>query len=83
MKLNLLVEGVETLKAESDAGKLTITGNVDPTILRDKLARKMKKKVDLISPLPNNKDKENKSQNQNKNKPEEKKHKEVISFYSI
>ncbi|XP_061356942.1 heavy metal-associated isoprenylated plant protein 3-like isoform X2 [Gastrolobium bilobum] len=63
-------EGVESLNAESDTGKITITGKVDPTKLRDKLAHKMKKKVDLISPLPN-KNKENNSQNNNK------KHKET------
>ncbi|XP_004487068.1 heavy metal-associated isoprenylated plant protein 3 isoform X2 [Cicer arietinum] len=72
LKLTLPVEGVEKLDVEKDTGKLTITGKVDPAKLRDKLASKMKKKVDLISPLP----KENKSQNDNKNKPDDKKSKQ-------
>lgn len=44
--------GVVTVKTDCDAKKLTVTGNVDPTWLRDRVEIKTKKKVDLISPLP-------------------------------
>ncbi|RXI04649.1 hypothetical protein DVH24_038923 [Malus domestica] len=43
---------VETVKSESEANKLTVVGKVDPTKLRDKVAAKTKKKVDLVSPQP-------------------------------
>ncbi|CAH8362362.1 unnamed protein product [Eruca vesicaria subsp. sativa] len=84
-------QGVETVKSESDSGKLTVTGDVDPAKIREKLEEKTKKKVDLISPQPK-KEKE-KDNNNNKNdtkdktktdedknkekKPEEKKPKEA------
>ncbi|XP_042015846.1 heavy metal-associated isoprenylated plant protein 5-like isoform X2 [Salvia splendens] len=48
------LQGVETVKADCDAKRLTVTGNVDPLWLREKLEIKTKKKVDLISPHPNN-----------------------------
>ncbi|XP_047966899.1 heavy metal-associated isoprenylated plant protein 6-like [Salvia hispanica] len=48
------LQGVETVKADCDAKRLTVTGNVDPLWLREKLQIKTKKKVDLISPHPNN-----------------------------
>ncbi|KAL7133464.1 hypothetical protein ABFS83_12G142900 [Erythranthe nasuta] len=48
------LEGVEKVKADCDAKKLTVTGNVDPTWLREKIETKTKKKVDLISPQPKN-----------------------------
>ena len=32
-----LLEGVETVKAESDAGKVTVTGKVDPTKVRERV----------------------------------------------
>ncbi|TQE07304.1 hypothetical protein C1H46_007126 [Malus baccata] len=44
--------GVETVKSESQANKLTVVGKVDPITLRDKLAAKTNKKVDLVSPQP-------------------------------
>lgn len=47
-----ICEGVMTVKADCDAKKLTVTGNVDPTWLRDKVEAKTKKKVELISPQP-------------------------------
>ncbi|KAL0344658.1 UNVERIFIED_CONTAM: Heavy metal-associated isoprenylated plant protein 3 [Sesamum radiatum] len=46
------LEGVEKVKAECEAKKLTVTGNVDPAWLRDKVETKTKKKVELISPQP-------------------------------
>ncbi|KAI4349114.1 hypothetical protein L6164_009750 [Bauhinia variegata] len=45
-------EGVENVKADMASNKLTVTGKVDPTKVRDKLAEKIKKKVELISPQP-------------------------------
>ena len=56
-------EGVETVKAETEANKLTVVGKLDPTKLRDNLANKTKKKVDLISPQPK---KDNNTTNNNK-----------------
>ncbi|KAG4385864.1 hypothetical protein AAZX31_12G166900 [Glycine max] len=60
-------EGVESLKPEIETGKLTVTGNVDPAKLRDKLARKMKKNVDIVSSLPN-KDKPKNNDKKSKDK---------------
>lgn len=40
------------MKADCDANKLTVTGNVDPAWLRERVEYKTKKKVDLISPQP-------------------------------
>ncbi|EYU29871.1 hypothetical protein ABFS82_10G092000 [Erythranthe guttata] len=45
-------EGVEKVKADCDANKLTVTGTVDPAWLRERVEYKTKKKVDLISPQP-------------------------------
>ncbi|CAN7114671.1 unnamed protein product [Brassica rapa subsp. narinosa] len=75
-------QGVETVKAESETGKVTVTGDVDPAKLREQLEGKIKKKVELVSPQPNKekeKDNNNKdSKDKNKeNKSEEKKPKEA------
>jgi hypothetical protein len=43
---------VETVKAEPESNKLMVAGNVDPTKLRDKMAHKAKKKVELRSLQP-------------------------------
>jgi len=90
LKLFLLaVEGVETVKAESDAGKVTVTGKLDPVKVRDNLAEKMKKKVEIVSPQPKkdkDKDKEKeKEENKdaktnNKNQDKKNKDKEVRSL---
>lgn len=70
-------QGVETVKAENDTGKITVTGNVDPTKIRDKLAEKMKKKVELLSPQPQpKKEKEKEKEKEKDNKTEDKKPKE-------
>ncbi|KAK8563556.1 hypothetical protein V6N13_006245 [Hibiscus sabdariffa] len=45
-------QGVEDVKTDSGANKLTVIGKIDPAIVRDRLAEKTKKKVDLISPQP-------------------------------
>ncbi|XP_028808120.1 LOW QUALITY PROTEIN: heavy metal-associated isoprenylated plant protein 3 [Neltuma alba] len=62
-------QGVETVKVDGDSGKVTVTGNVDPSKLRDKLADKTKKKVDLISPQPK---RDNKDPKNDKKKPDDK-----------
>lgn len=77
------LSGVDTVKPEYGAHKLTVVGKVDPSKLREQLAGKLKKKVDLISPQP----KKEKEDNSNKKQPEkakdDKKPKEVsrISRY--
>ncbi|XVE96622.1 hypothetical protein REPUB_Repub02eG0238500 [Reevesia pubescens] len=45
-------EGVEDVKTDCEANKLTVIGKLDPAKVRDRLAQKTKKKVDLISPQP-------------------------------
>ncbi|XP_068340811.1 heavy metal-associated isoprenylated plant protein 6-like [Pyrus communis] len=45
-------EGVEQVKTDSAANKLTVTGKVDPAGLKEKLEQKIKKKVELVSPQP-------------------------------
>ncbi|XP_054800496.1 heavy metal-associated isoprenylated plant protein 6-like [Prosopis cineraria] len=46
------LEGVEDVKADMSANKLTVFGKVDPTLVQGKLAEKTKRKVELISPQP-------------------------------
>ncbi|XP_050215202.1 heavy metal-associated isoprenylated plant protein 3 [Mercurialis annua] len=77
IKLARGFDGVENVKADSEANKLTVMGKVnDPIKIRDFLHLKTKKKVELISPLPKkddankNKDDGNKKGNDNNtNKP--------------
>ncbi|KAL1348055.1 hypothetical protein HN51_024049 [Arachis hypogaea] len=79
--------GVENVKAESDTGKITVTGKVsDPAKMKEKLEEKLNKKVLLISPQikkdKNNKNgdhnnKENKSDGDNKEKKSKEKEKET------
>ncbi|KAK4396391.1 Heavy metal-associated isoprenylated plant protein 5 [Sesamum angolense] len=45
-------EGVEKVKADCAANKLTVTGNADPAWLRERVEYKTKKKVELVSPQP-------------------------------
>ncbi|XP_031102271.1 heavy metal-associated isoprenylated plant protein 6 [Ipomoea triloba] len=45
-------DGVEDVKTDWESGKLTVKGNVDPAWLRDILASKIKKKVEILSPQP-------------------------------
>ena len=40
------------MKADCATNKLTVTGKVDPSGLREKLEQKIKKKVELVSPQP-------------------------------
>ncbi|POO01151.1 Heavy metal-associated domain containing protein [Trema orientale] len=84
-------DGVEAAKTEFGANKLTVVGKVEPSKVRELLAERFKKRVDLLSPLPNKKDDANKNDNNNakndnkkkpnddantKNKPDDKKPKE-------
>ncbi|CAN6812140.1 unnamed protein product, partial [Brassica oleracea] len=70
------IQGVETVKAESESGKVTVTGDVDPAKLREQLEVKIKKKVELVSPQPN-KEKEKEDNNKDsKDKNKEKKSEE-------
>ncbi|XP_059635816.1 heavy metal-associated isoprenylated plant protein 3-like [Cornus florida] len=45
-------EGVESVKADIEGNKLTVTGKVDPAKLRDRVAEKTKRKVEIVSPRP-------------------------------
>lgn len=67
------------MKTESESGKLTVTGEVDPAKLRETLAEKTKKKVELVSPQPKkeNKNKSDDDKNKEKKSSDEKKPKEV------
>ncbi|XP_039033163.1 heavy metal-associated isoprenylated plant protein 3-like [Hibiscus syriacus] len=76
------VQGVEKVTIESGSNKVTVTGAVDPTAIKEKLVKKTKKKVDLISPQPKKdenkeekkaeKEKNQDSGNDNGKKPEKK-----------
>ena len=37
------------MKIDYKADKLTVVGNVDPTAVRDKVAERMKRKVEIVS----------------------------------
>lgn len=83
----LAVEGVETVKAEDGVGKVTVTGKVDPVKLRDNLAEKMKKKVEIVSPQTKKEKEKEKEENKdtkanNKTQDKKNKDKEVRSFVS-
>lgn len=54
------VSGVETVRADPDSNKLTLIGFImDPVKIAEKLQKKSKKKVELISPKPKKDTKEN------------------------
>lgn len=46
------LEGVDDVKADCAANKLTVTGKVDAAGVREKLEQKIKKKVELVSAPP-------------------------------
>lgn len=48
----MIVIGVEQVKTDAGANKLTVTGKMDPAALKARLEEKIKKKVDLVSPQP-------------------------------
>lgn len=78
-----ICEGVEKVKTDCEANKLTVTGNVDPTWLRERIEYKTKKKVELISPQPKkdggDKKKEEPKKEEAKKPADDKKPKEVNS----
>ncbi|CAA0830448.1 Heavy metal transport/detoxification superfamily protein [Striga hermonthica] len=47
-----LMKGVEKVKVDCGSNKLTVTGHVDPSWLRERVEYKTKKKVELVSPQP-------------------------------
>ncbi|KAG1361410.1 Heavy metal-associated isoprenylated plant protein 3 [Cocos nucifera] len=76
-------KGVEDMKVDRGGGKLTVVGRVDPTKLRDRVAAKTHKKVDLVSPTPKKdaKEKENSKKpagEKDSNKSDDKKSKEPV-----
>ncbi|KAK5813529.1 hypothetical protein PVK06_028980 [Gossypium arboreum] len=64
-------EGVETVKPEMSSNKVTVIGTADPTAIKEKLDKKTKKKVELISSQPkkddNKEEKKEKKPDQQKN----------------
>ncbi|XP_047976351.1 heavy metal-associated isoprenylated plant protein 6-like [Salvia hispanica] len=66
-------QGVEKVKTDYEANKLTVTGNVDPAALRDRVAYKTKKKVELVSPQPKKEGGDKKAEEKPEKKAEEKK----------
>ncbi|KAF5475810.1 hypothetical protein F2P56_007579 [Juglans regia] len=46
------LDGVEDVKADFAANKLTVTGKVDPALIKERLEKKTKKIVELVSPRP-------------------------------
>ncbi|BAT90522.1 heavy metal-associated isoprenylated plant protein 3-like [Vigna umbellata] len=69
------LQGVETVQADGDAGKVTVTGKIDAVKVRDNLAEKMKKKVEIVSPQPKKEKEESKDAKAN-NKTQDKKNKD-------
>ncbi|KAG9133055.1 hypothetical protein Leryth_025111 [Lithospermum erythrorhizon] len=61
-------EGVEGVKCEWTASKISVEGDVDPLKLREKIEQRTHKKVEVISPLP--------KKDKNKEKPKDKDTKE-------
>ncbi|KAL1191066.1 Heavy metal-associated isoprenylated plant protein 1 [Cardamine amara subsp. amara] len=53
------LEGVETVRADAASNKLTLVGFMDPVKISEKLQKKSKKKVELISPKPKKETKDN------------------------
>ncbi|KAJ6691511.1 HEAVY METAL-ASSOCIATED ISOPRENYLATED PLANT PROTEIN 6 [Salix purpurea] len=66
-------EGVESVITEAASNKLTVTGKIDPSKLRDYLHLKTKKQVNLISPQPQKQDTDKNSSNKEDKKSNEKK----------
>ncbi|KMT06224.1 hypothetical protein BVRB_7g161540 [Beta vulgaris subsp. vulgaris] len=66
------LDGVENVKTEFSAGKLTVVGKVDAVKIQEKVEEKMKKKVELLS-LQTNKPSNNKDNNGGEKKSDEKK----------
>ncbi|GAA0173490.1 hypothetical protein LIER_27094 [Lithospermum erythrorhizon] len=75
-------EGVEGVKCEWTASKISVLGDVDILKLREKIEQRTNKKVEVISPLPKkdkadgNADKKSKEKEDNNNKDSHKKSKD-------
>jgi len=52
------IKGVDSVKADYTSNKVTVVGKVDPTVVKEKVEEKTKKKVELVSPQPPKKDKD-------------------------
>eukprot|EP00257_Ricinus_communis_P018796 XP_015577601.1 uncharacterized protein LOC8275239 isoform X1 [Ricinus communis] len=48
------LKGVERVKVNIDSNELIVVGQVDPLQIQEDLSRKIKKKVELVSPQPKN-----------------------------
>lgn len=66
------------MKADSANNKLTVTCTLEPEMLRERVAYKTKKKVEVVSPQP--KKDEKKVEFKPEKNAEEKKPKEVFNF---
>ncbi len=66
-------DGVESVKADNASNKLTVTGKVDPTLLKERLEYKTKKKVEIVSPQPKKEGGDKKADEKSEKKPDEKK----------
>ncbi|KAL4336144.1 hypothetical protein GQ457_07G033800 [Hibiscus cannabinus] len=76
------LEGVETVKTEINTNKVTVIGAVDPTTVKDNIAKKSKKKVEVVTPQPKKDDnkeekKPDKDKNQGSDNKQDKKPKEA------
>ncbi|KAM7255277.1 hypothetical protein ACFE04_020518 [Oxalis oulophora] len=53
-------EGIESVKTDGSANKLTVVGKFDPVKVKERLEDKIKRKVVIVSPLPKKPDDDNK-----------------------
>lgn len=75
--------GVENVKADLSANKVTVTGKIDAEKLREKLAERTKKKVELVSPPPKKDAEKPPEKKPEEKKPEENKPKESTVVLKI
>ncbi|XP_071690623.1 heavy metal-associated isoprenylated plant protein 3 [Rutidosis leptorrhynchoides] len=66
------LEGVQSVNADIEGNKLTVIGQVDPTVVKERVEHKTKKKVEIVSPQPK-KDGEKGDKKGDDHKPTEKK----------
>lgn len=73
------------MKADTAGNKLTVTGKVDPTRIKDRVEFKTKKKAEILSPQPKKDVEKNENQSEKKSddkKPDDNKPKEVLQILS-
>ncbi|GLJ41368.1 hypothetical protein SUGI_0856180 [Cryptomeria japonica] len=79
--------GVQDVKADLIANKLTVIGKVDPKTVCERVQKRCQKKIELISPLPKKEEGEKKEQKpeekEKEKKPEEKKEKEPTVITTV